>query len=257
MNRNVVITGATSGIGKELALLFAKAGDSLLLTARNEPKLKAICKELKERFPKAEFEYVVCDLSKSDEITRFADILKGIRVDVLVNNAGFGITGAFCENDPDELNEMMLLNMNCLVRLSRTVIPQMMERGKGGILNVASLAAFMPNPYGNVYAATKAFVKSFSLSLSEEVKGFGITVTALCPGPTETGFGSRSGMGESRILKSGVMNAKTVAKAGFTALENGRRSIVPGAHNKVMAIAGTVLPACVVLPVAAAMLKKK
>ena len=257
MNRNVVITGATSGIGREFAELFAKSGDSLLLTARSEDKLKDICQELKERFPKAQFEYIACDLCKSEEIARFSALLKEKRVDVLVNNAGFGITGAFCENDSDELNEMMMLNMNCLVQLSHAVIPQMMARGKGGIINVASLAAFMPNPYGNVYAATKAFVRSFSLALSEEVKDSGITVTALCPGPTETGFGSRSGMGESRIFKSGVMNAKTVAKAGFCAFENKRRSIVPGFRNKTLALAGVLAPACIALPIAAVMLKKK
>lgn len=257
MKQNVVITGATSGIGREFAEIFAEKGCSLLLISRSEEKLASICESFKKRYPQADFEYKACDLSDINSVKSFCAELEGRRVDVLVNNAGFGMTGEFAENDAEELNRMMILNMNCLVLLTRSVIGQMKERNSGKILNVASIAAFMPNPFGNVYAATKAFVKSFSLALGEELRETGITVTALCPGPTETGFGSRSGMGDSLVFKSGVMKPAEVARAGYNALIKKRRSVIPGTRNKLTALAGALLPACIVLPVAAAMLKKQ
>ena len=255
MKKTAVITGATSGIGRELAEIFAKKGYSLFLASRNEEKLSSMCEDFKARFEDAEFDFIAVDLSDMVQTDKLCGVLQNMHIDVLVNNAGFGMTGEFIEHDKTQLREMMNLNMLALTHITHAVLPQMKERRSGNIINVASIAAFMPNPYGSVYAATKAYVKSLSEAIGQEVKGYNIKVTILCPGPTETGFGSRSGMDKSPVFSKGVMNAEKVAAAAYNAMKKGKRTVVPGAHNKAMVTAAKLLPVGVVLTVAAIMLK--
>jgi len=255
IEKTAVITGATSGIGRELAQRFAADGYSLFLTARNEAALKGLCEHFSDRYPNAEFEYAAADLSRRSDIESFCEMISQMKIDVLVNNAGFGMTGEFAVCDKEQLDGMLTLNMLALTHITRAVLPGMKQRRNGRILNVASVAAFMPNPYGAVYAATKAYVKSFSEAISEELKGSGVKVTILCPGPTKTGFGARSEMDRSLIFSKGVMSADKVADLGYAALQKGKRTVVTGAHNKAIVTAAKLMPMGVVLAVAALMLK--
>ena len=255
IEKTAVITGATSGIGRELAERFAADGYSLFLTARNEAALKGLCEQFSKRYPDAEFEYTAADLGRNEDIEKLCNMLSKMKIDVLVNNAGFGMTGEFAYCDKLQLQEMLTLNMLALTHITRAVLPYMKEQKSGRILNVASIAAFMPNPYGAVYAATKAYVKSFSEAISEELRGSGVKVTILCPGPTKTGFGARSEMDKSLIFSKGVMAADRVADLGYAALQKGKRTVVTGVHNKAIVTAAKLLPMGAVLAVAALMLK--
>ncbi len=255
IEKTAVITGATSGIGRELAERFASNGYSLFITARNQEALKKLCEQFKARYPDAEFEYIAADLGKSGDIEKLCGILSKMKTDVLVNNAGFGMTGEFALCDKEQLDEMLTLNMLALTHITRAVLPGMKQRKSGRIMNVASIAAFMPNPYGAVYAATKAYVKSFSEAISEELKGSGVKVTVLCPGPTQTGFGARSEMDRSLIFSKGVMAADKVADIAYNALQKGKRTVVTGAQNKAIVAAAKLMPAGIVLAAAAFMLK--
>jgi short-subunit dehydrogenase len=243
----VLLTGASAGIGAALARVIAADGYDLLLVARRQERLDALAAEL----PVAAHTMAL-DLADADAGERLeaAVATLGRPVDVLVNNAGFGASGLFAETDPARLGGMVDVNIAALVDLTRRFLPGMIERRRGGILNLASTAAFQPGPRLAVYYASKAFVLSLSEALSEETRGTGVTVTALCPGPTTSEFGAIAGMDRSRLFRYGrKMTAEDVAAIGWRAFRAGRRVVIAGATNRLGAAGAKLLPHRVLLPV--------
>jgi len=230
----VLVTGASSGIGRELADILAREGHDLVLVARREPELTDLARELKEAHG-ADSRVITADLSAPDAATQLVESLGATTpVDVLVNNAGFGGAGAFSERDRDEELRMIAVNVTALTDLTRLLVPGMVSRGRGRILNVASTASFQPGPFMAVYYATKAYVLSFSEALAEELSGTGVTVTCLCPGVTETGFQKVAGVEDIPLTKGPLsMSARTVAESAYKGMAKGRRLVIPGVHNKV------------------------
>lgn len=226
-----LITGASGGIGLELARIFAREGYGLALVARNRERLEQLAAELKP----AAVRVIARDLTLSgapEEIQREVP-----QVDVLVNNAGYGLFGRFTETPLAEELGMLQLNMTALVVLTKLYLPGMAAARSGKILNVASTAAFQPGPLMSVYYASKAFVLSFSEAIASELQGTGVTVTALCPGPTATGFQARSKLEKSRLLqRMKVMDARSVAEAGYRGLMAGKAVVIPGVLNKLLAL---------------------
>ena len=234
MADTVLITGASAGIGRELAWLYAASGSELILVARRVDRLRELADEIHSRHDVAVAIEAV-DLARAEAPRRLFESLsgRGVAVDVLVNNAGFGAVGRFAALDADRQIEMLRLNVEALTELTRLCLPGMLARGRGGILNVGSTAAFQPGPMMAVYYATKAYVQSFTEALAEELRGTGVRVTCLAPGPTATEFGAVSGMGESTLFALGTMDARAVARAGFDGLARGRVIVIPGAMNRV------------------------
>ena len=232
-----LVTGASSGIGRELAMLLARDGHDLVLVARDEARLEAFARELSDRHG-ARSTVVARDLAAPDGPESLLSEIRraGIEPDILVNNAGVGVWGLFAETDLSRELEMIRVNVVALTALAKGVLPRMLARRSGKILNVASTAAFQPGPLMAVYYATKAYVLSFSEALSNETAGTGVTVTALCPGPTITEFQKRAGMGQTLLSRSPlVQDARTAAEAGYRGMMRGRRVVVPGIANKVLA----------------------
>ncbi len=231
-----LVTGASWGIGRELATLCAESGHDLVLVARSEERLTALAKELSDRH-QVSSQVMPMDLADPDAPNKLYDELarSGAEVDVLINNAGFGGIGLFSESDPTRQLEMLQLNIVALTHLTRLFLPGMLSRGRGRIMNVASTAAFQPGPFMAVYYATKAYVLSFSEALYEECAGRGVTVTALCPGPTATEFQSRAGTGDAKLRRLGMMEARVVAEEGYRAMMNGRAIVVNGFQNRLLA----------------------
>lgn len=232
MSNTVMITGASSGIGLELAKLYAQSGRNLILVARSESKLQSLKTQLTGDHS-VHVEVVVADLAEVDAAEKLVDEINSRKlvVDVLVNNAGFGELGNFAEVSVERQLNMVRLNVVTVMHLSRLLLPEMLKRKSGGILNVASIAAFQPGPNMAVYYATKAFVLSFSEAIHEELKGTGVKVSCLAPGPTKTGFGEDSGMAKTKIFADATMSPADVAKAGFDAFESNRAIVIPGWKN--------------------------
>ena len=249
--RWTVITGASSGIGAELARVFATRGYALYLVARREEKLRSLAGELSQAH-RVPVETLGLDLENPAAPTALSDALggRGIKVHTLVNNAGFGLRGPFATLPYERQIAMVELNVTALTRLSRLLLPGMIERRWGGILNVASLAAFQAGPNMAVYYATKAFVLSLSEALHEEVRPHNVTVTALCPGPTESEFAARADLEGSRLFRMGVMSAAEVARAGIDGYEAGRAIVVPGAANRLGTIGSKLFPRALVRHIA-------
>lgn len=255
MNRNIAITGATSGIGEAFAKLFVSQGDSLILMSRNEEKLRNLCSKFEKTNPSQYYKYIAADLSKPEQTKEVCSKLDGEKIDILINNAGFGMTGAFIDADIGQIEDMMLLNMVSLTLLTKAAVKQMIKQKKGYILNVASVASFMPNPFGNVYGATKAYVRSFSEALSEELRGTGVFVSVLCPGPTKTNFGKRSHMDRTKVFDGKVMLPETVVKIAYRKMMNHKIEIIPGKQNKITVGLSRFFPKNMVLKAAAKQLK--
>lgn len=241
--RTALVTGASGGIGLELARLLARDGYNLVLVARGEDKLTQIAQELTTKH-NVTVRVIVKDLSQPDAPQQIFDELQceAIAVDVLVNNAGFGLYGAFSETDLSDELQMMQVNMVALTHLTKLLLPAMIERRRGKILNVASTAALQPGPLMAVYYATKAYVLSFSQALNNELEGSGVSMTALCPGPTTSGFQSRASMESSRLMQGDMMDARTVAAIGYRALMRRQPAVIPGATNKGFALLAKLLP---------------
>lgn len=234
----VLITGASGGIGADLAELCVKEGYDVALVARNEVKLAEVKASLASVASQRLVFLIPTDLSKNGAAKHIVEEVQklGRSVDVLINNAGVGTFGLFTETELTSTLSMINLNVNSLVDLTHRCLPEMVARGSGKILNVASTAAFQPGPLMAVYYATKAFVLSFSEALGNELDGTGVTVTALCPGPTKTGFQAAAKMERSKLLEGPhVMSSKDVAVAGFRAMIKGKSLIIPGATNKTLA----------------------
>lgn len=236
-----LITGASGGIGLELAKIFAAHGHDLILVARSRNRLQDLAAEL--RPAGVAVEVVARDLAAPYAADGVIASIRGLDVDVLVNNAGFGQFGLFAETDPREEVDMLQVNIVVPTRLTKLLLPQMIARRRGRILNVASAAAFQPGPLMAVYFATKAYLLHWSEALAEEVAAQGVTVTALCPGPTRTGFEHRAAMSRSRLFTGGkVADARSVAQAGFDGLMNGKRIVVPTACNRLLAFGTRFAP---------------
>jgi len=241
--QTALITGASSGIGAALAKRFAAHGYNLVIVARGQPGLQALADNLTRQhgvtiavMPKD-----LAVVSARDELAAALQQQR-IQIDVLVNNAGFATYGLFAETDLKAEQDMLQVNMVTLTHLTKLLLPGMIQRGRGKILNVASTAAFQPGPLMAVYYATKAYVLSFSEALAEELRGTGVSVTALCPGPTRSGFQQRAKMEQSRLVQGEIMDVDSVARAGYDGLISNKRIVIPGWQNKLLAFATRLLP---------------
>lgn len=238
---HALVTGASSGIGESVAHKLGKAGVGMVLVARRKDRLEAIAAQ----YPNVEV--LVADLTTQSGLDAVISRLQSDSlplIDLVVNNAGFGTSGAFVEADPQRLSNEISLNVNALTRISHEAIRQMQPRGRGFLLNVSSIASFQPGPELAVYAATKAFVTSLTEALHEELRGSGIRVTALCPGLTRTEFQSVSNTSglESTFPEFAWMSADDVARDGLRAVADGKAICVPGLVNKSLATVSTFTP---------------
>ena len=248
MKKVALVTGASAGLGVEFARQLSKRGHRLVLVARRKERLEKLAKEL------GNARAVAIDLSKANAAAKLIVDLeeKGEVVDLLVNNAGFGLIGRFAELDAKRLRQMIDLNVGVLTDLCRAVAPGMIERKSGGIINVASTAAFQPGPKMAVYFATKAFVLSFTEALHEELRPNGIKVSCLCPGPTHTEFGEVAGFGGNGMFDHVAMGPVEVVEKGLAGLDKNRAVVVPGWMNKVTAASNRFAPRSVVRKIAGA-----
>jgi short-subunit dehydrogenase len=248
MKKVALVTGASAGLGVEFARQLSERGHRLVLAARRKERLEVLAKELGDARP------VTIDLSRADAAAKLMADLEahGETVDLLVNNAGFGLIGRFAELDARRERQMIDLNIGTLADLCRAVAPGMIEQKSGGIINVASTAAFQPGPKMAVYFATKAFVLSLTEALHEELKPHGIHVTCLCPGPTRTEFGDVAGFGGNGLFDRVAMASPQVVKAGLEGLDRNKAVVVPGLVNKVTANSGRFAPRSVVRKIAGA-----
>jgi len=237
-----LITGASAGIGSALARVFARHGHELMLVARREQRLMQLADEI-AAMGHVRPSYRSVDLERRDAVATIAEAMTklGLEPDIVVNNAGFGLRGAASQLDRMQQLAMIDLNVRALTELSLAFI-ETLERRRGGILNVASMAAFLPGPHMAVYYATKAHVLSFTEALHWELRPRGIRVSALCPGPVPTEFQARAGFTERASPEFLIASADTVAEAGYRGLQQGKRLIVPGAVNRMMVTIMRFLP---------------
>lgn len=238
-----LITGASSGIGLELARLFVRADYQVVMVARDTPRLHKAHEEL-ATVASAPVVALPVDLAEPGAAAALAQLLdeRQIEVDGLVNNAGFGVFGPFAATDPTEEQALLQVNLVALTELTKALLPGMVARHQGRILNVASTAAFLPGPLMAVYYASKAYVLSFSEALSCELEGTGVTVTTLCPGPTASAFQDRAGMEGRRLFSGLVMSSDAVARAGYAGMMRGERVVVPGWQNELVRLGARFAP---------------
>jgi short-subunit dehydrogenase len=235
-SQTVLITGASGGIGYELAKLFARDHHNLVLVARSVERLSEVATELNQFG--VTVKTVLLDLAAPPASKFLFDQLKrdNIPVDILINNAGFGAFGEFADMPEEEILGQIQLNVTALTHLTKLFLVPMLARRRGMIMNVASTAAFQPGPLMAVYYATKAYVLSFSEALANELRGSGVTMTCFCPGATNTGFAKRAGNESSRLFKQmGGMNAEAVARDGYRGLMKGKTVVISGTHNWLVA----------------------
>ena len=247
-----LVTGASSGIGLELATLLARDRHNLILVARSRDRLEAIARGLTEEYG-VSVTILARDLARPESPPAIAREVeeRGLRVEILVNNAGFGVYGQFAETPIAKELDMIQVNVTALTHLTKLFLPAMRANRRGRILNVASTAAFQPGPLMAVYYATKAYVLSFTEALANELAGSGVTVTALCPGPTITDFQKEAGLEGTRLFHSRlVMNAPEVARAGYEGMLRGKRIVIPGAGNFFLVEALRVSPRRLVTAIA-------
>lgn len=244
MNKKyTLITGGTKGIGLELAKLFAKDKNNLIIVARNLSELKTTKENLEKEF-NISVEILKLDLSVDNSCEKLIEFVeeKNIIVDNLINNAGIGSFGYFDEIDVDKDIKLIDINIIALTKLIKYFLPKMKERKSGGILNVASTAAFVGGPKMSTYYSSKAYVLTLSEALYEEAKEFGVNVCCICPGPVKTSFQENAGIIKSDKAKKYLMDAKDVAKEGYEGFKNKKAIIIPGFKNKAMVIATKILP---------------
>jgi short-subunit dehydrogenase len=248
-----LITGASAGIGDAIARELASRGHGVTLVARREERLRALAAELASAHG-VRAEVIRADLGDAADRDRLASQIEelGLEVEILVNNAGFGRAGNVAESDRERLVAMVQVNCEALLDLQARYLPAMVERGRGTVINVASTAAFQPLPGSATYAATKAFVLSLSEAAHEELRGTGVTLTAVCPGPVRTEFTEVAGIGGAEDQVPGFfwMSSETVARSAVDAAEKGKRAIVPGLLNRAGALTGQHTPRTFALPIA-------
>lgn len=239
-----LVTGASNGIGLELAKIYAARGYDLVLVARSQAKLDELAAELQQAHG-TRSRVVALDLGQPGAATSLARMLDAerVEVDVLLNNAGYGLFGEFTQTDLSTELAMIQLNVVALTELCKPIAQSMKARGRGQILNVASTAAFQPGPLMAVYYATKAYVLSFSEALAAELEGSGVTVTALCPGPTASGFQAAAALEGSKLVKGKKLpSAAEVAAHGVAALDRGKTVTIPGVQNWMLAQSVRFMP---------------
>jgi short-subunit dehydrogenase len=236
-----LITGASSGIGAELARLCAADGYSVILVARRADRLAEMAESLAREFGVGA-RGVAVDLADAGACQTLRDQTAGDVVEILINNAGFGLRGPYTDTDWGAESRMMQVNMTALAHLTKLFAKDMLRRGSGRILNVGSTAAFVPGPFMAMYYASKAFVVSLSLSIANELQGSGVSVTVLCPGPTRTEFDTAAGLGDSNLFKGPVMSAAAVAREGYAAMMAGKPEVIAGARNRWMILLTRLAP---------------
>ena len=247
-----LVTGASSGIGAEIARGLARRGLGVTLAARREDRLKELADELASEHD-IRAETISCDVSDIDDRKRMKDEIetRGLTVEVLVNNAGYGSGGSFVELDAESEVAMVRVNCEAVVALTRHYLPGMIKRGRGAVLNLASLIAFQPVPFQATYCASKTAILAFTEAVHEELRGTGVTITAVCPGPVRTEFGEAGGFGgaDDKIPDFVWLDADKVAEDALEGLEKGERVVVPGALNQLAAYSGHYMPRSLLLPV--------
>ena len=259
MSKTVLITGASAGIGYELSKIFAKNGYHLVLVSRNKPRLEVIAKEL-ENHHDIRATVISKDLSKSSAPQELYDDIAadGIDINVLVNNAGFGTNGKFTDIIADKHIDLIQLNITSLTMLCKLFGTDMVKKGSGSILNVASTAAFQAGPFMSTYYASKAYVLMFSEAIHNELAQDGVNVTVLCPGPTHTEFFERNEMIDTKIAKSPfIMKAADVAQAGFAALMKKKKVVIPGLINKLLVFTVRFTPRSLITLITRSLNKKR
>jgi short-subunit dehydrogenase len=256
---HTLITGASSGIGLEFAKICAQNKQNLILVARSKSQLETLAEDLRKTYA-VDIVVIPMDLANPASPKQLFDEVNAreVAVNVLINNAGFGDHGVFAQSEWLKQQEMIQLNITSLTELTHLFLPRMIANQNGKILNVASTAAFQPGPLMAVYYATKAFVLSFSEALGDELKGTGVTVTALCPGPTTSGFQKAANMGNIPLFK--VLSPPTsrdVAEYGFAALNKGKAVAIHGAINKIVVQSLRVTPRKLVLKIVRSLQEKR
>lgn len=252
--QTTLITGASSGIGMELARVFAQHGYALVLVARGVDKLEELARELRSKH-NIRAEVVGADLTQPSAPEQIIKTLteRNVTIDVLVNNAGFGERGPYVQIDTQRQLDMIQVNITAVAHLTRLLLPGMIQRNVGGVLNVASTAAFQGGPNMTMYYATKAFVLSFTEALHEEVAGTNLNVTCLCPGPTHTGFVVAANMEGVKLFKMGAETAEAVAQVGYAAFQNNKAVAISGFKNKLTAFSTRLAPRAVARKIAKAL----
>jgi uncharacterized protein len=250
-----LVTGASSGIGRELARELARDGHDLVLTARRVAPMRALAAELERQGVAPAV--IGADLSRPGAAAELAAAIdaRSLEVEVLVNNAGLGALGRFDRADPVRIGEMLNVNIVALTELTRLMLPGMVARGRGRVMLVASTAGFLPGPGMAVYFATKAYVLSFGEAIAQELQGTGVTVTTLCPGATATNFFAVAGS-EHGVMRR-MMSAAEVARIGYRGLKAGRRVVIAGLHNQVLAVGSRLTPHAITLPVVSALMPRR
>jgi short-subunit dehydrogenase len=247
-----LVTGASAGIGEAIARELAARGHGVTLVARRGERLRTLASELSERHG-VRADAIAVDLGDPPARDRLADQVAGLGLDVeiLVNNAGFGGSGNAADSDREQLLAMLRVNCEALLDLQARYLPAMVARGRGAVINIASMAAFQPIPGTATYAATKAFVLSLSEAVHEELKGTGVTVTAVCPGPVKTEFSQVAGIehAEDQLPDFFWMASEAIAKAAVEGAESGKRVVVPGLLNRAGALTGHHTPRVLALPI--------
>jgi short-subunit dehydrogenase len=263
-NSLAIVTGASAGIGAEIARELARRGHGVVLVARRKERLVALAEEL-EQDHGVRAETISADLGKPASRSRVQGRISelGVEVDILVNDAGFATGGPFYKSDPERELEQVRVLVEAVVALTSTFLPPMVDRGSGAILNVASTAAMQPLPYAAGYSAAKAYVLTFSEALHQEVAGHGVTVTALAPGPVDTEFWDHAGWQaggrsfEKALPSLGRPSARDVARAGVNGLEHGERVVVPGLPMRAAMLAAHYVPHAIKLPVAERVMRRR
>jgi len=250
--KTALVTGASAGLGRDFARLFAADGHDVVLVARRRARLEELAGEL-ERAHHVKTHVIAADLTDPTAPGAIAEALTGAGTDIefLVNNAGFGSNGRFVEQSRQRELDMVSVNVSALLALTHLFLPAMIERGRGRILNIGSTAGFQPGPFMATYYASKAFVNHFSEAIAHEVAGTGVTVTVSCPGPVATEFGEVSGNGKSRLFKSGVASSDAIARQAYAAMMKGKRMVVHGFTAKAGVQALRISPRAAIQRIAA------
>jgi uncharacterized protein len=234
-----LVTGASAGLGAEFAKLCAASGYDVVLVARSAARLTELAGDVAQTYH-VHARPLAIDLADPVAPPQIFELLRSAPIDILINNAGFGVRGPYAETDWARESSLIQVNMVALAHLTKLFLPAMMRRRTGCILNIASTAAFVPGPFMAIYYASKAFVLSFSEALSNEVQGTGVTVTVLCPGATRTEFAQAAGITDTPLFRAPTMGAEEVARIGYDAMMAGKSSVIAGARNRWM-IRGTRL----------------
>ena len=249
--RTALVTGASSGFGELFAERFAADGFDVVLVARSADPMEALAERIRTR-SHANATVIAHDLAEQGAVASLMTTLqtRGLHVDALVNNAGFSTYGPFADADPGITTKMLMVNVVAMTELARACLPGMLERGWGRVVLLGSVGSFSAAPMTAAYAATKAYVLSLGLALHEELKGTGVTVTTLCPGPTATGFQARASMADSALIRSGLDSAESVVDAGYAAMKKGTPYLVTGTTSRLFALGTRFIPRTVASKIA-------